>query len=116
MREIKFRAWDITNKQMFQVHSLGSKWSSEESLMYGDGRFPIMQYTGLHDKNGKEIWEGDIVHTFSRVGRGFRDRGVDKVHYSDITARWYPLDIVVTEMCEVIGDIYSNPELVKEVK
>jgi len=70
------------------------------------------QYIDKKDKNGEEIYEGDIVHTFSRVGRGFRDRGIDKVRYSDITARWYPLDLVVTEMCEVIGNIWENPDLI----
>ena len=118
MREIKFRQPILKLDGSFDhFHYWGIL---EDSFVgrdcSGNKKGDDQQYIGLHDKNGKEIYEGDIVRTFSRVGRGFRDRGVDKVHYSDITARWYPPDIVVTEMCEIIGDIYKNPELLKEAK
>jgi len=121
MREIKFRAWDKLTRRWLDIVSLVSSEDGEiiavrtreGELITKEGNLELVEWTGLHDKNGKEIYEGDIVHTFSRVGRGFRDRGVDKIHYSDITARWYPLDIVVTEMCEIIGNIYENPELLE---
>ena len=74
-REIKFRIWDIENKKMLKVQELDF-----EPTFYG-GRIAIrpdqyndyfdtedmilMQYTGLHDKNGKEIYEGDIVQQFN---------------------------------------------------
>ena len=70
-REIKFRVWDVENKEMLEVQKLDF-----EPTFYG-GRIAIrpdqysdyfdpedmilMQYTGLHDKNGKEIYEGDII-------------------------------------------------------
>ena len=70
-REVKFRIWDIENKEMLEVQELDF-----EPTFYG-GRIAIrpdqyndyfdtedmilMQYTGLHDKNGKEIYEGDII-------------------------------------------------------
>ena len=70
-REIKFRIWDVENKEMLKVQELDF-----EPTFYG-GRIAIrpdqysdyfdpeemilMQYTGLHDKNGKEIYEGDII-------------------------------------------------------
>ncbi len=70
-REIKFRVWDVENKEMLEVQELDF-----EPTFYG-GRIAIrpdqysdyfdpedmilMQYTGLHDKNGKEIYEGDII-------------------------------------------------------
>ena len=122
MREIKFRGLGVDGKWWFGESNPSGENHINLATFFANihaGAIrpeTVGEWTGLRDKNGREIWEGDIVHTFSRVGRGFRDRGVDKVHYSDITARWYPLDIVVTEMCEVIGDIYSNPELIKEVK
>ncbi len=63
MREIKFRAWDENLKRMFQVHTLGTKFSDTDNLRFGTSTrdFNLMQYTGLKDKNGKEIYEGDIL-------------------------------------------------------
>jgi len=109
MREIKFRAWDRTNKQIFQVHSLGSKWSSEDGLMFGDGRFPIMQYTGLKDKNGKEIYEGDIVQ------KSYGAYPVTVSEFHGYRFMW-GLDNLCKDDAirgEVIGNIYVNPELLE---
>ncbi len=94
-REIKFRIWDTENKEMLKVQELDF-----EPTFYG-GRILIrpdqysdyfdaedmilMQYTGLHDKNGKEIYEGDIILTqplkdkpFSRKAKSKRLRGIVK--------------------------------------
>jgi uncharacterized phage protein (TIGR01671 family) len=67
MREIKFRAWDKENKKMVLPIALDNEgrgirpgyqwWSANNNLLHA----PVMQYTGLHDKNGKEIYEGDIL-------------------------------------------------------
>lgn len=122
MREIKFRAWEPRFKNM---------WSHDEIYIYkGRPRFNsdydhvglaedgiLMQYTGLHDKNGREIFEGDIVKTAN--GR------VLEVSYNIpwtsfiLTNKYRQCDCerlgsYCTELLfEVIGNIYENPELLK---
>ena len=76
-------------------------------------RFELMQYTGLHDKNGKEIYEGDIVKI------KYRDEDIGKVIYEyngfsiDVTNmnKNYGRVDFVNYFMEVIGNIYENPEL-----
>lgn len=61
MREIKFRAWGIKYKEMTEKFSvLNAPGMINRRIDNGD-KFVILQFTGLHDKNGKEIFEGDLV-------------------------------------------------------
>lgn len=138
MREIKFRAWDLERKQMRGVMDI--KWfdngamraNATESQDFYEPRlnsknvteFVLMQYTGLKDRNGKEIYEGDIVQfpdPCTRSQSGYElSTGVIEWHTDeakfDVTGResvdletfWEDID-----MAEVIGNIYENPDLLE---
>lgn len=67
MREIKFRGWDERNKEMvYNINLLFSNHLNECFEEYEECGLKIMQYTGLIDKNGKKIFEGDIVTAWSQ--------------------------------------------------
>lgn len=133
MREIKFRAWDKKEKRMLH-------WDEEPYLGffigdYGDilqGAFEdivkqqkleLMQYTGLKDMNGKEIYEGDIVRENNELGIselfykiGYKDghtsmTGCNKGNEYDKHGIWNLISSL-----EVIGNIYETPDLLKETK
>jgi len=67
----------------------------------------VGQYTGLRDKNGVKIFEGDIVHWKSPYGHSF----TKAVGHDDACGRFTPLDVFMGYDCEVLGNIYDNPEL-----
>lgn len=123
-RSIKFKAWDNTLKRMLVPSPVQSKHSfmTWDGLCYENGYlldYTMLQWTGLKDKNGKEIYEGDIfmesgwkaVVIFANgcFGYSFPQRE------SDFTTLWYVCGKYNTQdksTCEVIGNIYENPELI----
>jgi len=118
MREIKFRAWDIENKLI-----VIPDYISGDGIVYEHAHYEppqcinaiLMQFTGLKDKNGKEIYEGDIVKVRS-------DGKIMTISWSEKFAsfvinregwafqHWFG-EAMAPNDCEVIGNIYENPDL-----
>lgn len=151
-REIKFRAWDGESEEMIYLENSGLQyfdfegsyslgftvggyegfWAHEQydSPTEEASKFPIMQYTGLKDKKGREIYEGDVIPIkFSnrssgiKYGEDYTINGV--VKFDDSFQLRYILefkknnyDIISCEFgygamteLEIIGNIHENPEL-----
>lgn len=105
-REIKFRAWDGENMiDEFSVQSNG------DGCLYGGEieEYPIMQYTGIKDCKGTEIYEGDVNQDF-----GFVFWNADEASFC-----WKFPPGEVQQMgeedkwCSIIGNIFESPELIK---
>ena len=139
MKQLKFRAWIKPQKKMLPVIDLHWDYDGElESCLiegaskndYGDTErgiyVPItecelMQFTGLYDKNGKEIYEGDMLKFIDIFGenRVSEVKTIDKLiiaSYFSITQQmsWNKTnEDWITESREIIGNIYENKELLK---
>ena len=99
MREIKFRGWQIYNKKMcYNLEDIYQSYIDNENL------FRWMQWTGLKDKTGKEIYEGDIT-----------DKGVVLFKHGAFTIndRWLIHFYDSEGGMGVLGNIYENPEMLK---
>ena len=113
MREIKFRAWDkLTQRMIYRVFNTRN-----------DEDYILMQYTGLKDKNGKEIYEGDIIKQGDNPECWFAPRVVEFKH-----GAWMGGDIrifvehdsveyqgtVSNNEWEILGNIHQHSHLLKE--
>lgn len=124
-REIKFRAWDTREGRMFNVQTICPGIGATEDDRWGDKghyipdcRLELMQFTGLKDKNGKEIYEGDIVKRNNRVKTATPDWSTKNyvVNWDKVEAKYMLNDETTWGMIyelEVIGNQYENPELLE---
>jgi uncharacterized phage protein (TIGR01671 family) len=127
MREIKFRAWikngfdkDIKPFMTYEIErihfNIGEAGIDAEDCEWDMDNVELMQYTGLKDKNGKEIYEGDIckngdwendAHSYN-----YRKEVVEYIESEGCFKGWnYNVDGMT---CEIIGNIYENPKLLRK--
>jgi len=120
-KEIKFRAWDRKKKEMTykpRVDDLkidGTAWLDvNEALKFEERDYVLMQYTGLKDKNGKEIYEGDILRSSTKLNPDYRFEVKWEVPNScgccDQCSGW---NVDIHTEYEIIGNIYETPELLE---
>jgi len=115
-REIEFRAWDKINNRMLQDVSIGTLtiWhysKGEEDIKAKSKDCIFMQYTGLKDKNGKKIFNGDIVKIKDNfVGKVDFCFGVYRIFTRNAHIFILGIDIARSEL-EIIGNIYQNEDL-----
>ena len=134
MREIKFRGWHKIGKEMVEMHQLPlhSKYPKESLLDVFDNlshNWVLMQYTGLKDKDGVEIYEGDIIkhnhghwYVSFNVGSYYlyhcEIKNYDNSHLAwGALKRLFDNDMIdIYNQVEVIGNIYENQELMTTTK
>ena len=119
----KFRAWDKNTKKMNGMAEIYRNRKQEIELLPRDDDIIFMQSTGLYDKNGVEIFEGDILKCTSIDGRLWHETNVSwdstiagfVIHKNiyEATSIGYLTDSKSITV-EIIGNIYQNPELSEE--
>ena len=121
-REYKFRMWSwiVKDKEGRMIYLPSPR---TDRIAMEEGR--LMQYTGFKDKNGKEIYEGDIINN---MYLGFDDNqyeGLYKVYWAEghggfaielIKDKYVAFTLENLRSCEIVGNIYENPELLEENK
>jgi len=142
MRPIRFRVWHKADGMIYygdqplHITLDGNLWNADDKndplpIKLLDCGYTLMQFTGLHDMHGKEIWEGDVVRHFPLIedDDDIADETrwvVDEVIFLDATFRfqrcrqwkdgehnWYSLENLDAQYIEVLGNLYEHPELIR---
>ncbi len=115
MREIKFRAWAVASRKMFFPNS-DEGWDLDNGSLRPLPNTILMQFTGLHDQHGKEIYEGDIVHSKWVDAECQEGEECTREVVYEKGAFWLvtTLDGYDTNWLEVIGNVHSDPKLLKD--
>jgi uncharacterized phage protein (TIGR01671 family) len=128
MREIKFRTWDgagMVEVWELTIYESGNGYRINDQVDSSYDKWPLMQYTGLKDKNGREIYEGDIVkrnppelnrlslHDFQNWIIYFGSWCYMRRPVNNENG--FAFDVIdARSNCEIIGNIYETPELVNQ--
>jgi hypothetical protein len=111
MREIKFRAWSKYDNSMVSWNQI----QNNDFVAFCDPYYILMQYTGLKDNDGKEIYEGDVVTWEDSLAEDYY--GGPIVYPEEVVefkgGSFYPVCMMPETEFEVIGNIHENPELLK---
>jgi uncharacterized phage protein (TIGR01671 family) len=124
VREIKFRAWDKKIQQFIDAKEIVindgkvfRNWRDYEDYIPDDNTIELVWFTGLVDKDGTDIFEGDIVrctnHSVKKNGLVMMEQGMWNWEYKLGGVSWL-WDVIGRWKGTVVGNSFENPELLKE--
>lgn len=109
-RVIRMRAWSPENQKMYEVNVFNCNWNKGQIVIKKSDT--LMQFTGLLDKNGVEVFEGDIIKDDNTTFEV--EWYLAKWHFKRITGAYqYPNESARAVFMEVVGNIHQHPHLLE---